>query len=196
MAAQKLFGDFPAGVSAMPGMVTPNITADVMTRMDPQTQARMWQLEDRAEAKREARNAQIRAEHAARQQAAGQAQNEARLRAAFDQMYGPQLQRSYHDRKVLSEGVPGTGVPGRGYRPEVNRLSSGNMNPDVANYTPPGGWYKMGQNQLNSTLDQMWRAQTDPYLKAVSGMGAPFRATMAGGTVGGSNPYSWAKINQ
>src|SRR4029077_15382413 len=103
-APQKLFADVPAAVSQIPGMVTPNITAAMPSNVD-------WggvaAGRDPAKARSQAGWARAAAANAARQQQAGMEGEQQKVRSAFDQLYGPQLQTQYHDRMVQAEGVPG-----------------------------------------------------------------------------------------
>ena len=194
---QKLFGDFPSQVSQMPGMVTPNITAAMPANVD-------WNVLQATQNAPTAQGwgpAQYAAESAAKQRAAQDAQHRQRLRAAFDEVYGPELQSAYHDRMVSAEKDPNSGVPnpykGRTHEPArwSGSLPSGSSQTFDQYMADKGGTYKLGQQQLQQQLDNMWRMQTDPYLRAVSGTTASpsdmIRMMHPGGSVGGSSPYKY-----
>jgi hypothetical protein len=185
MAAQRLFGDFPAATSAIPGMVTPNTTADMMTRMSPQEQARMWQLEDRRKAEREARNAEIIAQRQAEQQGRQDTENRGRVWEAFQKMYAPQLQGLYHDTMVQREGVTGPmGIPRKvagsfSGSPFASNVPFGETGvPGQRGSVAP---YRMDQAKLNTMLTNMWQQQTDPYMRVAAQMSGSMPTAPAGG---------------
>jgi len=181
-APQKLFGDIPAATAQIPGMVTPNITAAMPSYVD-------W---DAVNTALQAQQTQRRATWGAArpvQQAPRPNLDEERqkLRAAFDEMYGPQVQNSYNDQMVNLEGTrtaQGTLVPKRyGTSTHAPNMYSSNMTaadwnrglgPGATNPGADKGYlpaYKLPENEVRRRLDSMWRMRTDPYMKAAMTMG-------------------------
>src|SRR4029077_3167784 len=80
-----------------PGMVTSNVVGSTYQNMSPEEERRMRELEEERKAKREASNAVVMAQRQAQQQVAREAADRERVRAAFNQTYGPQFQRAYQD---------------------------------------------------------------------------------------------------
>jgi hypothetical protein len=202
-APQKLFGDLPA--NSFPGAVTPNTTVEMPSYVD-------W---DSVQAAQNAQKAQSRASwaRAAAANAAGQRQTNqdaegAKLRSAFDEMYGPQLQNAYNDQMVSQEGqtsAMGVYTPkrqGKTTHP-INAWSS-NLSVDAGRpgampgaFASPGGGdyhtpYRLGEEELRKRLDYMWRMETDPYIRAAGQLGGTMRGEYP--TVGGSNPSAWARM--
>ena len=187
---------------SFPGMVTPQVIGSTYQNMSPEEERRQWELEQERKAKTAASNAAVRAQRNAQQQAARDAAEREKVHAAFNQLYGQNLQNAYHDQMVMSEGVKGTGVPSRGMSligpggagtPGQSRLSSGNTQPwaEPGSFTPQGGWYKLPEEKLNRALDNMWRMQTDPYMQMAAKL-SPTGLTTAGGAIGGSAPSAHA----
>ncbi len=183
-APQKLFGGVPAEVGQIPGMVTPNITAAMPSYVD-------WGAVQAAQNMAKARSGAGWGRAAASNAAADaeQRKNEerARLRSAFDELYGPQIQNQYNDQMVNLEGTTtpqGTVIPkrqGTTTHP-LNAFSSNKTVADQYNQkapgavaTPGGGGYltpyRLGDEEVRRRLDNMWRMRTDPYLKAAMTMG-------------------------
>src|SRR4029077_2892400 len=186
-------------MATFPGQVTSNVVGSTYSAMTPQDYAEQERLRREREQKREAANAVVLGQRNAQQQARQNAENQARVREAFNQLYGQNLQNAYHDQMVMSEGVPGTGVASKGmsWAPggtgQASRFSSGNMKPwsEPGSFTPAGGWYKLPQDKLNTALDNMWRMQTDPYIRTAAKL-SPTGVTTAGGAIGGSAPSAHA----
>jgi hypothetical protein len=177
MAAQKLFGDFP-DVTGVPGMVTPNITADVQqTPMSIQDQAAAYALQQRMKADREAEWARGAAANSVRRDRfAGTGLNaqgwrevnpqEEKLKQAFAEVYTPQLRRTFHDQRMADPGREGT-IARRRYGSAVT--GGGGYWSSGRNYGKAVQPQGQDQQRLNRTLAQMWRTQTNPYLRAVGG---------------------------
>lgn len=183
-------------MATFPGQVTSNVVGSTYRAMTPEGERRMYQLEDERKRKLEEANATRLAQWNAQQQTARDAADREKVHAAFNQLYGQQLQNAYHDQMVMSEGVPGTGVASKGmnWAPGgQSRLSSGNMKPwsEPGSFTPQGGWYTLPADKLNRALDNMWRMQTDPYMKVAAQL-SPTGLTTPGGAIGGSAPSAHA----
>lgn len=189
------------GFAVGPGMTTSNVAGSTYSTMSPTEQLAWQRYQDEQKEKRKQEWAEASAERAAQQQPAQDAAEREKVHAAFNMLYGPQMQRAYHDQMVMSEGVPGTGVQNRyglgqaltgGGGSQQSRLSSGNMKPWDTSWTPKGGWYQLPQEKLNTALDNMWRMQTDPYMRAAGslGKGMPLGYT---GLMGEANPMTWGK---
>lgn len=168
-----------------PGMVAPNVSGGSLGMMSEDKQ-RMWQLQDRKEAERKANNAKILAERAAQQQAAQDAENQARVREAFNQTYGQQLQRAYQDAAVWSAptNTPagkardlaiGHGFTSGGTVGQPGNMPGGTIGQSGTDITAFAAGKlpqpTMGQAQLGNTLDYMWRQQADPYQRTANKMG-------------------------
>jgi hypothetical protein len=182
--ATQLFSDFPANVSTIPGMVTPNISADIQqTPMSIQDQAAAYELQKRMKEDREREWAEAAAANKARAAAATEAKygkgynaqgwrvyspEEIKLRQAFDATYGPQLAQKEHDIAMTAPGREGDELRRRfgnvGQYPGGYLYSSGNVGQGKS--IP---LQSRGGTDFSAMLNNMWRMQTDPYLKAVGG---------------------------
>jgi hypothetical protein len=160
--------------SVGPGMVTPNTVGSTYQNMSAQDYAEQNRLREEQERKREAHNAAVIAQRNAQQQAAKDAADRERVHAAFNQMYGPQLQNVYHDTMVQREGASGPmGIP---------RKTSGSFTGSPFSSNVPFGStavpgqrgsvapYRMPQGELDQMLASMWTQQTDPYIRAAASM--------------------------
>ena len=152
--AQKLFGDFPANVSSQPGMVTPNMTADIQQNVD-------WGAINGVLAQRRARgiasqNARLRQQNASKMAA----QQENKIRSAYEKIYAPMAQSQWD----MSQGQIGGVNPRRvGGQPGAGQAVYQQKDPwglptGRYNYRPdtnmPAGMYQQGlENQY-----QMWKA--------------------------------------
>ena len=157
---------------SFPGMVTPQVTGSTYQNMTPEGERRMYELEDERKRKREAANAQIMAQRQAQQQAAQDAADRERVHAAFNQTYGPQLQRAYQDTAVQS--APSNSAAGRARDWAIGHgfTSGGTVGQpgtDITGYAAPRLQQPtMKPGEIQNTLDTMWRGQTDPYLGAAN----------------------------
>jgi hypothetical protein len=145
MAAQKLFGSIPAEVAKIPGMVTPNITADYATPVNwgainaalarsrsqsqPQSQSQYSETQRRRDAERQRADA------------------EAKVRDAFNTVYGPGIESQWKmsQGEIVAprpQGIPAEWVARPG--PRGNDLAWGKPTP------MPGEQYWGG-------LDQAWK---------------------------------------
>jgi hypothetical protein len=163
---------FPS-VPVGPGMTTSALGGSIGGMMTPQQQARMWQLEDRKEAERKANNAQIIAQRNAEAQARQTAENEARVHAAFNQTYGPQIQRAFRENAVQSAptntpiGKMRDWAIGHGF---TSGGTIGQPGTDITDYAAGTG-LQMKPDQIQNTLNYMWRQGTDPYQRAATQLG-------------------------
>jgi hypothetical protein len=138
-------------------------------------QAYYYKELDRKRQEQEERNAQIIAQRNAEQQARQNAENQARVRTAFDQTYGPQLQRAYQDTAVQS--APTNSPAGRARDLAIGHgfTSGGTVGQPGTDITAFAAGKlpqpTMAPNQLQNTLDYMWRQQTDPYQRTANQMG-------------------------
>jgi hypothetical protein len=92
MAAQKLFGSIPAEVAKIPGMVTPNITADYATPVN-------WGAINAALARSRSQSSQSRSQYSERwgreDEERRRAAAEAKVRDAFNTFYGPAVESQW-----------------------------------------------------------------------------------------------------
>jgi hypothetical protein len=211
-APRTLFGGIPSQNAQIPGMVTPNITAAMPNYADLEG---ILNAQNAQKAPSHAAWARSAAANSARQQQQNVGDEQAKMRSAFDEVYGPQLQNAYHDQMVAAEGTTspmGTYLPKKfgTTTHEPNRWSSNQSPVDLYNKRPGaapgavasgGGYYapyRLGEEQLRGQLDRLWRQSTDPYIRAVSGTTASpadvVRMMHPGGSVGGSNPAAWARM--
>ena len=155
-----------------PGMVTPQVTGSTYQNMTPQAEAYYYKELDRKREEREQRNAEIRAQQAQQAQAAQNAANQARVREAFNQTYGPQLQRAYQDTAVQSATANSPAGRARDWAIGHGFSSGGTIGQpgtDITAYAAPRLQQPtMSQAQLQNTLDTMWRGQTDPYTRTAN----------------------------
>jgi hypothetical protein len=177
--AQKLFGDIPAAATRYPGMVTPDITADVQSNMSIQDQAAAYALQQRMKADRKAEWAQAAAANRARMDLRPGYQKgwnvvnpqEEKLKQAFSEVYTPQLRRTFHDQALATLGAAGDVARRRAsYIPgHIGQYTGGTKSSSAAFNQGRVPWQGQDEGRLRRTLAQMWRAQTDPYLRAVGG---------------------------
>jgi hypothetical protein len=158
---QKLFGDIPASASQVPGITTPNITAAMPNYVDLE-----GILDAQNKQKEISANAWARAAAAnqARQQQQQQGDEQAKVRAAFDEWWRPQIRNQSHDVAFALDNARGAqlrkqyaNLPG-GYFASGRSYNEGKVPYQGAN-----------EQQLQQQLDNMWRMQTDPYMKAAMG---------------------------
>ena len=184
-------------------MVTPNITADVTTNMDPQVQARLWQLQDRARAKSEARQAQRMAEQGARR---AEAEQEGKIRGAYEKIYGPVLQSGWDQRqgKIIGVNPRSMGGPQPAGTNAYIVKDQWGMPTGRYEYKPdtnmPAGMY----NQRMGQAYDMWRAikllgmdkepeklHVIPGRGGGSGGGSKEAGATYSGPAGGMTQYQW-----
>ena len=204
MAVQKLFEGVPPGSAAgIPGMITPNITADIQQPVNIQDQIAAYNFEKLKKADRKREWAEAAAANRNRPRTdrfAGTGLNaqgwktyspqEIALRSAFNEYYGPQIAQKQHDIAMTDPGAKGKALRQRfgnvGQYPGGYFYSSGNVggtHPERARQIPLQG--KQGGNYQRALLDRMWRMETDPYLKAVGG------GMKAGAVMQGMTPGQW-----
>lgn len=171
----------------VPGQVTSNVVGSTFQNTTPQDYADQERRRKEHEAKLAASNAAVMAQRNAEQQAKQEAADRAKVQAAFNQMYGPQLQNVYHDTMVQREGVSGPmGIPNKA--PAGFTGSPFSSNVAFGSTTVPGqrgsvAPYRMPQGELDQMLANMWTQATDPYTQAAGQLGAgvmpqPPRANM------------------
>lgn len=173
----------PGMFSPGPGMVAPQITGSTYQNMSPEGERRMYELEDEKKRKREAANAVVLAQRNAQQQTAQDAANREKVHSAFNEFYGPQLQRNYHDLQFM-KGTPESHALQARWGPDYLASGMRYNDPKLGGGMPH---FDMPQNQLQAQLDNMWRQKTDPYLMMAQKMGGDL---MLAGTpgVGGGPP--------
>ena len=204
---QALFAGLP---SSGPGGVTPQISASLpIEGMDIQDQIAAYNFAKQKKADRAAEWAKAAAANRVRKDRfAGTGLNaqgwreinpqEERLKQAFAEVYTPQLRRTFHDQVIASPTAAGEQARRRyGTAGKIGGLWSSGTGYNT------GRIRKEGQNQerLQRTLAQMWRAETDPYLKAVGGGMKASTAMMAmqpgqrpyGYGLSGTNPPVWKR---
>jgi hypothetical protein len=162
------FPQVPVG----PGMTTSALSGSIGGMMTPQEQQRMWELQDRKDAERRANNAQIIAQRNAEAQARQDQEDRARVRAAFDQTYGPQLQRAYQDTAVQSAASNSAAGRARDWAIGHGFTSGGTVGQpgtDIIGFAAPRLQQPtMKPEHIQNTLDTMWSGQTDPYLRSAN----------------------------
>ena len=168
---QKLFADFPpAAAKGIPGMVTPNITADIQQPTD-------WSAINAALAasRRGSGGGTFRPGRKAPQRPSIE-DEKFKLRAAFNEIYAPQIRSQSHDRAFMEPSQRGEQLRRQyghvGQYPGGYWMSSGNVKGspqgNIESNVPYQG---RGENYTRAVLDQMWRMKTDPYLRAAQSMG-------------------------
>lgn len=176
----KVFGDFPTQASQIPGMVTPNATAAMPSYVD---WADIINAQNAQKAQSQASWAKSAAANQQQQQQQSQADEQAKYRAAFDEWWKPKIRNQSHDLAFALDNARG----------EQLRKQYANQ---------PGGYFASGrafnegkvpyqgasEEQLQQQLDQMWRYQTDPYMRAVSGMDAGEMFSLGTPGKGGNMP--------
>ena len=194
--AQALFAGLPTGG---PGMVAPNTTVSMpIEGMDIQDQIAAYNFAKQKKADRAAEWARAAAANRSRMDLRPGYQkgwnvidpHKEKLKQAFAEVYAPQLRRTFHDQRMADPGREG----------EIARRRYG------SNVTGGGGYWSSGQNygkavqpqgqdqeRLNRTLAGMWRAQTDPYLRAVGGGGMSPQA-MIDAMQPGQVPYGYPQV--
>jgi len=133
-----------------------------MTDADYREQERRRQEQ---EAKREASNAAHAAQRNAQQQAAQQEADREKVHEAFNATYGPQVQRAKLEQDVMN--APSNSNTARLYNQAATRGGPGYRDPFAAagQYMPA-----IKPNEMQNTLDWMWRQQTDPYQRTANNM--------------------------
>lgn len=176
---QKLFGDMPT--QTFPGQVTPNITAAMPQYTDWGDIANVMSVANQQKEQSRASWARADAQRAAQQRQQQQAGEQEKLRAAFNEWWAPKIQAQSHDRAFALDNKRGEQL--RKQYQNVDYFHSGR--PFEEGKVPYMG---VSGDQLQQQLDQMWRQQTDPYLRAVSGMDAATMFDLGTPGKGGNMP--------
>lgn len=170
--------------TTVPGQTTSAVVGSTYQAPSATAEAYMYKELDRKRREQEERNAQIRAEQAAQQQAAKDAADQEKVKAAFNQTYGPQLQRAYQSNAVQSaptntaagkmrdwgigHGFTTGGTAGQPGSDYIARAAQElPMSPGAGGIAPQAA---MSQKQLQDTLGWMWSQKTDPYQRAANNM--------------------------
>jgi hypothetical protein len=105
------------------------------------------------------------------------------MRAAFDEWWAPKIRNQSHDVAFALDNARGEKL-----RKQYGGMQGGYFaggRPYQEGKVPYQGY---GGQQLQQQLDQMWRYQTDPYMRAVSGMDAGTMFSLGTPGKGGNMP--------
>lgn len=176
--AQQLFTDIPASASNIPGMVTPNISADIQPRMNIQDLATAYALQQRMKKDREDAWARASAMNSA---------NLAQANAARSQPHY----------------LPGTESQASGMGKPQSKPGSVMWAPRNLNQSQLGKWTSQEQNRAmseNREMPTVVQAHTnDPYSPGEQGSGGQYldRGIYGPGftgSMGTADPRLWAKL--
>jgi hypothetical protein len=184
----------PPGFAVGPGMTTSNVVGSTYSAMTPTAEAYYYKELDRKREEQEARNAEIRAQQAGQQQARQDEENQARVQAAFNQTYGPQLQRAYQESAVQSAPVNTAAGKARDWAIGHGQTTGGTIGQPNTSYLAAAARElpkpEMSQPEIQNTLNYMWRQQTDPYQRTVNNMNMMRMFYPTGGTPRGGGGSS------
>lgn len=181
----------PGMFSPGPGMTAPQIAGSTYQNMTDADYREQERLRREHADKVAASNAAVMANRNAQQQGAQDAANREKVHSAFNEFYGPQLQRQHHDLQFM-KGTPESHALQARWGPDYLASGMRYNDPKLGGGMPH---FDMPQNQLQAQLDNMWRQKTDPYLMMAQKMGGDLmQLGTPGGSVGGSQPDAWKRM--